>query len=492
MAARELVNDAIAQKMLETGGRTPWQTMKAKLSVDIRCRGPASPFVRTAPGRFHLRRLLDSSDEVFEAERLTPPPSRERVLAFRSASLDICHRFQGISRDASSRLSTLLGDYGVHMDRLIAEQDDDHKQVLTYIMVTRGDQILRYQRGSYNRVEDSLRGLACVGFGGHVRAEDHDLTSVEDYGVRRSAARELREELTLPEGDARRLEVLEGLEVLGVLNDDSSPVGRRHFAVLFRYEVADSHSWDEPKRGEKSITQLRWLDVRSDDVSLERFEYWSQLCLREFYGPLVQGRPTYLIRRRRPLRPPHILCVLGEIGSGKTETTKQLTHDFGYAEVNSGAAVAELLGRDPITPPREDERLAFQEEARAFIRSPDGPTRLAEAIWERAVATGADRVLVDGIRQQATLDALRARASGHSIGLLYVYTPPDVAFDFYRARRGRSTTIHDFVAVREAEVEIEVRDLISHADAVLYNWAGKRNFRAMVRTLMKELGVARR
>jgi hypothetical protein len=39
-------------------GKTPQQTMKAKISVDIRRKGAASRFVRTAPNTFFLRELL--------------------------------------------------------------------------------------------------------------------------------------------------------------------------------------------------------------------------------------------------------------------------------------------------------------------------------------------------------------------------------------------------------------------------------------------------
>ncbi|HKG40363.1 MAG TPA: HTH domain-containing protein [Conexibacter sp.] len=463
MSARELVDLALRDGLLETGGSTPWQTMKAKLSVEIRKNGEQSTFVRVGPGSFFLRGLTDER-QIFNARPLAPPASRERVFVFPSDKLDRATRFQGITRAWGPYIDSLLGHSGLYMDRIAAEQNDDHKQVLTYIMVTRGTKILCYKRGTYNRVEDSLRGLLCVGFGGHTLADDHDLTSVDDFGARRSAARELGEEISLPPMDAQRLERLEGLRIIGALNDDSSAVGRRHFAVLCQYEVTDDEGWGDVQRGEKSITQLRWLDLQSDEIPLEKFEYWSQLVLREFYPRLVRGRATYLIRRARPLRPPHILCVLGPIGSGKTATTQHLRNDFGYTEVNSGQVVASLLGRPHLTPKNEDERPAFQSAALEFIESADGPRRLASAIWSRAQEAGSGRVLVDGVRQRRTLEALVSSAQDWAVGVLYVYTPADIAFDFYRRRRGPSTNIHEFVAVRDASVEREVANLIVDAE----------------------------
>lgn len=491
MTAQELVDHAIGHKMLDSAGKTPWQTMKAKLSVDIRKRGDASPFVRTAPGRFYLRRLIGTEDQIFEATPMNPPVSREEVLVFPSGLLDSLGRFQGIQKDWGDLIEPLLGTAAQHLDRLQAEQTDDHKQVLTYILVTRGSEVACYERGAYNRVEDFLRGLSCVGFGGHVRLGDHDLTDASNYGLLRSAARELSEELRLPPTDAARVDALEGLRIVGALNDDSSVVGRRHFAFVLRYEVADPAAWDTLERGEKSINKLRWIDAAAPDLPLEQFEYWSQLCLRTYFSDAVKGRHSYVIRRRATLQPPHLLCVVGEIGSGKTQMTRQLCNEFGYAEINSGAVLAELLQRPALTPEREDQRRAFQDRAMAFITSPDGPNELASAIWQKVRDCNQDRVLIDGIRQGATLAALRARATDKRVGTLYVYTPPDVAFDFYRARKGADTSVHEFIEVREAPVEAEVASLIGDADAVVYNWEGLGEFRAIARSLMKDLGITR-
>src|SRR5271170_4146592 len=72
---RQLFSDNIA-------GKTPYQTMKSKLSVHIRRFGEASPFVRTGPGLFYLRALLSGGEAPFDARPIRPPKSREKVLAF--------------------------------------------------------------------------------------------------------------------------------------------------------------------------------------------------------------------------------------------------------------------------------------------------------------------------------------------------------------------------------------------------------------------------
>src|SRR4051794_28216863 len=82
MTAREIISVAETELLLPDNfvGQTPHQTLKSKLSVDIRRNGDDSRFVRTAAGKFFLRRLIADPDEVYEAPPLRPPRSTEQVL----------------------------------------------------------------------------------------------------------------------------------------------------------------------------------------------------------------------------------------------------------------------------------------------------------------------------------------------------------------------------------------------------------------------------
>lgn len=464
-------------------GKTPHQTMKSKLSVHVRRKGESSTFVRTGPNQFFLRRLVSGAVAVYETPPQQKPEPAEQVLVFPSALLRTRDRFQGITQNFHRFLARLVKpEVSFHMDRLPAESDNDHKQVLTYVMITRRGRVLAFKRGSYNRVEDFLRGAHCIGFGGHVSKADVDLFSLSDMGVVQSATRELVEELRMPAKDIERLKVGKGLKLVGLLNDDSSLVGQRHFAFLFTYEVSGDPAWTKPERGEKSITQLRWLSPNSGTVPIWDFEYWSQLCLREFFPRIAHAVPQYRIVRRVPLRPPHLLCVLGEVGSGKSEATRLITREFEYEEINTGRIVADILGIPPVA---EYGREKFQVKAGEFIKRSDGPQRLADAIWARAQQYPSGRVLVDGIRQRATLNCLRKLAGKLQVGVLYVHTLPDLAYKFYRAREQPRLSIFDFLERRNAEVERDVAGMISLADAVLYNWIGRAEYQQAIRDLME-------
>jgi len=491
LSAKDIVDIAIREGFFsdKRAGRTPHQTMKAKLSVNIRMFGASSAFVRTAPGRFYLRRLLDPDSFVYEAPPLQPPRSAEAVLLFPTEWLDGQRRFQGIKTAGAEGLLEKLFRSGrlTYRERRLAEQLDDFKQIITYIMITRGRQVLSFRRGNYNRVEDFLKGARCIGFGGHVSASDATLFGQATYGIVEAATRELKEELDLPSGDRARLDRGEGLSIVGVLNDDASANGRRHFAVLLRYEVSEDPKWEGPKRNEKAITQLRWLDPKASPHQLFEFEYWSQLCLLEFYKSAQITRPTYVVRRRLPLRPPHLLVVLGELGSGKSATTRVLCNDFSYLEVNSGRVIASILGVSPLT--SEKDRTAFQNQAWAMIQMPGGAQGLAKELLTHADRSHRGRVLIEGIRQRATLEALLAQARDRRVGIMFIHTPFKTAFEFYRQREGGKASINEFIAARSNPVEQEVGELVRFADAVLYNWSGEREYTKMIYQLMNELGV---
>lgn len=491
LTAKEILSIGIRDKLFsdKIAGETPHQTLKSKLSVDIRRKGEGSPFIRTAPGRFFLRNLLEADQKPYFAKPMVKNTSTEDVLVFDSSWLNSKRRFQGIKKNWKRFYSELLNPKNcTYFNRSHAETILSHKQLLTYIIVKKNGSVLAYKRGNYNRVEDFLRGSECIGFGGHVSRQDLDLFTNHDMGIINNVCRELSEELKLPELDKSRMRRGEGLSCIGVLNDDSSKAGQRHLAFIFEYNVSDDPYWERPERGEKSITQLRWLDPGKLQTPFWRFEYWSQLCLREFLPKLVKAYPAYNIRRKRPLSSPHILCVLGAVGSGKSELTRLLCDEFGYQEINTGKVLAKLLGIPPVPETARDE---FQKRAWDFIETNEGPVDLASAIWTEAISLGCELVLVDGLRQLATLNSLRKLAGPIRMGIVYVYTLPDIAYQFYKEREGNNSSIFQFLEVRNAQVENEVDGLITEADAVLYNWLGLDSYKRTIRKLIQELDWAK-
>jgi hypothetical protein len=75
------------------------------------------------------------------------------------------------------------------------------------------------------------------------------------------------------------------------------------------------------------------------------------------------------------------------------------------------------------------------------------------------------------------------------IGIVFVHTPPDLAYSFYADRIEQGASMDEFLSVRSAPVEAEVESMIAIADAVLYNWTGRLQYRETIQALMAELGI---
>lgn len=493
LTARELVDYGLEDELFPAAGlsNTPQKSMQARLSVDI-LHNENSAFVRTGRGRFYLRELLarqrpddPAALKVYRAERRAPVPSSEMVLCIPKAAYASFLRYQGIGNEAPPNPLTTLRDVDVaYLPRSVAETNDGYKQVITYTIIQYQSKILTFRRGLYNRAAKFLRGAQCVGFGGHVNENDRDLFSLDDLGIRQNAAREISEELMLPSG--RPHVDSDDLEFLGILNDDSSDVGIRHMAVVLRYWVDDWSQWKSVSRGEVSINKIRWLDTLKESINLSEFEYWSQLVIRAFFKSSMEVVPSYKIQRRSIFRAPHILCVVGSIGSGKSATSNLLRERHGYVGVNSGQILAKLMRMPPVPiTPRE----VFQSAAEEFITGSKGPNELGRALALEAAAAGAERVLIDGIRHPETLEVLKQHAS-LPVAILYVYTPPDVAFEMYRDREGhdeRDITFPDFVKLYTAPVESKIRYMTGDADVIVFNWLGLEAYELALTTLMEEL-----
>lgn len=65
---REITERALAKGWLETAGKTPWETLNARLCVDLKRQGDQSAFVRTEPGTFALRVWVDDGRLKLAAE----------------------------------------------------------------------------------------------------------------------------------------------------------------------------------------------------------------------------------------------------------------------------------------------------------------------------------------------------------------------------------------------------------------------------------------
>lgn len=486
---------------------TPQKSMQARLSMEIVRNGENSTFVRTGKGVFFLRDLLENNAAAtmdagtlalkptetitkYDAKPRRPRQTTENVLVIPSDACWMILDYQGLRVGTEAHLDRLINSDIKHISRTAAEETEAFKQVITYVLVTHNTRVLCFRRGRFNRAAQFLRGSLCIGFGGHVTDKDYSLFSSDDCGIRENAARELSEEIKV-EGLAPAVRK-EKLEFLGLINDNSTSLGRKHLAVVFRYEVPESDwaNWKDASKHEISINELKWINTENETLNLVEFEYWSQLCWRILSPETVRAQTEYRILRKKPFQSPHILAVVGGIGSGKSAATTILVEKFGYSKVNSGKVLAGILGIPPVP---ETPRTEFQDKAWEFINQSNGPEKLANALYEAAVHTDNPYVIVDGIRQQSTLDALREKAKG-ALALLFVYATPDLALRLYCLRGGAKEAEHEaeFFDAMGADVESDIHVMMNSADAVIYNWSGEANYGKAISEMANVLGMSGR
>jgi predicted NUDIX family phosphoesterase len=509
LRAREIVERGIERGLFGDHilGLTPEKSMQARLSLDIKHLRECSRFMRVARGRFVLRTRVAKADRaaqeteghlnsiteyIAETRKLKMPS--EKVLCTPERHYAPILTFQGIDGDFDAVLPRLFKDI-LYVDREQAEERNDVKQFITYVVVQCGHRLLSFRRSFISRAAEFLRGAKCLGFGGHVSAADNDIFSSADYGLETCARRELSEELALRYGAEQEMtrfyastSLFRGapLECLGVLNDDSSEVGRRHLAVVYRAWITDWKIGQLLEKGESSVNTLNWIDLTKNRIDITEYEYWSQLCLRRFFSSNVVSEPVIKHISLRMTQRARTLVVAGRVGSGKSEVSRFLARRLNADVVNSGVELQHLMGAPPI---HEIGREEFQRRAEQFIRSPNGPERLAHRIAAAVVAASAERVVVDGVRQPETYDALSAQLEGLT-ALLYVHTPPDIAYEMYRLRESPGTldvTYRDFLKVFDAPVEADLTTLGRSAQTYIYNFLGIDALRRLLDRLVEQL-----
>jgi predicted NUDIX family phosphoesterase len=169
----------------------------------------------------------------------------------------------GFSRAGLQGYLERIRRYATFAPRSHVEEDASRKQIIPYLIVRWTDQLFLFQRSGRGH-EARLHGLFSIGVGGHINRQDVEGASdLVEAGLRR----ELAEELDIV-GPWRARPV-------GVLNDDTNPVGQVHFGLVHVVEVESAEI--SVRESDTLSGQLASMqDVRA---VRERMETWSRLVL---------------------------------------------------------------------------------------------------------------------------------------------------------------------------------------------------------------------
>jgi predicted NUDIX family phosphoesterase len=197
---------------------------------------------------------------------------QDGVLVVPASEFDRLGRFQGFSPDADRYLAALLGSDGAcFRPRAMVEEDCAFKQIIPYVIFRAGDAVFCYKRGQ-SQGERRLHALRSLGVGGHVdRADADGRATLEAYEM--ALRRELDEEVVVDSpGRLRRV---------GMINDDSTPVGQVHLGVVYLYEL------DVPnvRPREDGLADAAFLPLAALRECRTEFETWSQICIDALLTP---------------------------------------------------------------------------------------------------------------------------------------------------------------------------------------------------------------
>ena len=195
----------------------------------------------------------------------------EEVLVVPASLLMELGPFSGFNRSVDRYLPALLDRANQSFrPRSLVEDDPSFKQLIPYVILECNDEsetrLFRYTRGK-GQGEKRLHALQSIGIGGHISVED---AQGDDWN-RKGMQRELSEEMII--------ECSGKDQIVGLIYDDSSEVGRVHLGIVHVLQLATCKATPrEDQLLDAGFESLETIKEESD-----RMETWSQLCLKHLY-----------------------------------------------------------------------------------------------------------------------------------------------------------------------------------------------------------------
>ena len=194
----------------------------------------------------------------------------EQVLVVPTSIFHTLGCFQGFSTDVERYRKVLLDADNVQFrPRSQVETDPGFKQLIPYMIFCHTDSsggvhIFQYVRGK-GMGESRLHRKRSIGIGGHISAEDKVQRAEDIY--REGMLRELHEEIVLHTAFTE--------QCVGLINDDSTEVGRVHLGIVHRLDVA------EPKvvPNESDLIESGFMPLEELRKHSEQMESWSAIIL---------------------------------------------------------------------------------------------------------------------------------------------------------------------------------------------------------------------
>ena len=192
------------------------------------------------------------------------------------------YKKKGLIKENSEVLKTIV-QKGQFLRRSELEQDPSFKQIIPYSIISnkepdppagggvRQSQSFYLFKRTSKQTEKRLHNKFSLGVGGHMNP-DNSMESKEQYLIY-ELKRELYEEVKLLNGC-----LIEDIEFIGFINDDTIPVGRVHIGLLYNIHVSNK----EVYINETDKMTADWIDKSNLAEFYEGMETWTKITF-DFY-----------------------------------------------------------------------------------------------------------------------------------------------------------------------------------------------------------------
>lgn len=153
-----------------------------------------------------------------KATQSIPSKMDEQILVVKRSTLFPDESWNGIKKVNFDYYISLIEAHKEFHSRGTMETDPTYKQIIPYLIFTHGGKLFVMQRDK-KASETRLQSKFSLGIGGHIRETDMKTNSIIDW-----ATREFHEEVSY-DGQLT-------VEPLGLLNDDSTDVGKVHIGFV--------------------------------------------------------------------------------------------------------------------------------------------------------------------------------------------------------------------------------------------------------------------
>ncbi len=189
-----------------------------------------------------------------------PRAAAERVLCVRREDVFPDGPWDGFAADRLEPVQRVIRDRSFFMPRGQVEEDPSYQQIIPYSVFRHADRYLLTKRLKASS-ERRLRHLYSLGVGGHINPEDVVSGDPINEGMRR----EWEEEVVYAGSFEAR--------PLGLIHEQSAPVGRVHLGVVFLLEG------DTPEIAIRETDKLAGQLLTLDEMRIHylEMESWSQL-----------------------------------------------------------------------------------------------------------------------------------------------------------------------------------------------------------------------